>query len=268
MENNKENIKEPEFSDDFLAKIERTQNRGRLFGGIFIVIIGVLFLGKELGLMIPDWIFSWQMLLIAIGIYIGLKHSFRNFAWIVLLLIGTTFLIRDLFPELAITRYLWPIAIIVLGLAFIFKPKKTNCVHTVHRIKRRYDYRSQGNPKFSGTSSKDDDYIELSAVFGSVSKHIITKDFKGGEVNAVFGGVELNLTQADFEGRVELEINAAFGGARLIIPPHWEVQSELAAVLGSVEDKRPMYKDPLNTANKILVLKGNAVFGGIEIKSF
>jgi hypothetical protein len=37
--------------------------------------------------------------------------------------------------------------------------------------------------------------------------------------------------------------------------------------MGGVQDKRTMSNDMANT-EKILVLKGAAVFGGIEIKSF
>ena len=62
-------------------------------------------------------------------------------------------------------------------------------------------------------------------------------------------------------------IIAVFGGVKLIVPPHWEIKSSLDSVFGSVEDKRTIYKD-VNSEGKILVLKGAAVFGGIEIKSF
>jgi hypothetical protein len=67
--------------------------------------------------------------------------------------------------------------------------------------------------------------------------------------------------------RAQLEINAVFGGVRLVIPPHWSLQSELTAFMGSVEDKRPVSRDA-SPNEKILILKGHAVFGGIEVQSY
>lgn len=267
MNINKEYDKGNDKHQEIWDNIERTRNRGRMIGGVLIVIIGLLFLGREMGLPIPGWLFTWQMLLIAIGIYTGLKHSFRNFSWFVLILVGGAFLLRDFYPHLAIGQYIWPVAIILVGIALIFKPKSKFCRNDniPHRFSRR-KYRDK--ERMSAGEVSGEDYIDISAIFGGVVKNIISKDFKGGEVSAVFGGVELNMSQADFEGKVELEINAIFGGASLILPPHWEVQSELAAVLGSVEDKRPLHKDHSGGDKKILILRGSAVFGGIEIKSY
>lgn len=267
MNINKEYNKGNEENEDIWKNIERTNNRGRLIGGIMIVIIGLLFLGREMGLAIPGWLFTWQMLLIAIGVYTGIKHSFRNFSWLILILVGGAFLLRDFYPHIGITQYIWPVAIILVGLGFIFKPKSKLCrdANIAHKFNKR-KFSSEAREKRG--EEWGEDYLDISAVFGGVIKNVISKDFKGGEVSAVFGGVELNMSQADFEGKIELEINAVFGGASLIIPPHWEVQSELAAVLGSVEDKRPLQKDHSGNDKRILILRGSAVFGGIEIKSY
>jgi hypothetical protein len=44
------------------------------------------------------------------------------------------------------------------------------------------------------------------------------------------------------------------------------VRSEIAAIFGGVDDKRPQ---PANAApEKILVLKGTIIFGGVEVNSF
>lgn len=259
-------------SEEAWNQIQRTHNRGRLVWGILVVIVGLLFLGREMGLAIPGWLFTWQMLVIAIGLYTGIKHSFRNFSWFVLILLGSAFLLRDFYPEFPISNYIWPIAVILLGLALIFKPRNKYCrtsdyhAYKRHQMQTRLDRKSSKAENIDGTQAED--YLDVSAVFGGVMKNVISKDFKGGEISAVFGGVELNMAQADFKGQIELEINAVFGGVSLIIPPHWEVQSELTAVLGSVEDKRPLQKDHSSGERNILVLRGSAVFGGIEIKSY
>ena len=103
-------------NDEMMRNWERRHRRGKVLGGMFIVGIGSLFLAREMGMYIPNWIFSWKVLLIAIGLFVGIKHSFRNAGWLVPIFIGTAFLLRDNFPELAISHYIWPIAIIFFGL--------------------------------------------------------------------------------------------------------------------------------------------------------
>ena len=53
----------------------------------------------------------------------------------------------------------------------------------------------------------------------------------------------------------------------LIVPAHWQIKSELITVFGGMEDKRQMLQNS-EIETKTLVLKGNCVFGGVEIKSF
>lgn len=241
---------------------DKEHRRGRLFGGIFVVLIGGLFLLRELGVWIPEWLFTWQMLVIAIGLFSGLKHSFKSFGWIITVLIGLAFLLKEFAPWFHLGNFFWPIAIILAGLYIIFKPRRPYCEGRMEWHK--YNKQRAAAP----ASSTPDDYLEFNAVFGRIKKQVISKTFRGGEVSVVFGGAEINLTQADFKGNVELEINAVFGGVRLIIPPNWNIKSEIAAVMGSVEDKRPISTESSADPEKILILRGNAVFGGIEIQSF
>ena len=254
---------------EMMQEWERGHRRGKVFGGMIVVAIGSLFLAREIGVDLPHWLFSWKMLLIVLGIYTGVKHSFRHMGWLVMVFIGSAFLLQDIIPEFTISHYIWPIAIILFGLAIIFKPRRT-CRN--NRWKRHYGRHNwqQHKQQWQQTQSANmvDDYLNVDAVFGSVKKNIISKNFKGGEINTVLGSAEINLSQADIMDRVVLEINTVLGGTKLIVPPHWEIKSELTAVLGSVEDKRPIYKDPSVDGKKILVLKGNAVLGGIEITSF
>jgi predicted membrane protein len=81
-----------------------------------------------------------------------------------------------------------------------------------------------------------------------------------------FGGSEINLMQADIKGRVKIEVVQVFGGTKIIVPANWIVQSEMLAIFGGIEDKRP---PQLNTIpDKILIIEGTSIFGGIDIKSF
>jgi len=51
------------------------------------------------------------------------------------------------------------------------------------------------------------------------------------------------------------------------VPSHWMVKSEIVTIFGGVEDKRVM-STVIDTPDKVLILKGTVIFGGIEIKNF
>jgi predicted membrane protein len=250
--------------DEMIKHWERAHTRGKIMGGVILVAIGSIFLLREMGTPIPHWILSWKMLLIVIGIYVGFKHNFEKIGWIIPVLIGTAFLIQDFFPDFRITHMFWPIMIIVIGIIMIFKPRRK---YQHWEKYQKWNKHQHWRDSYSNYES-DEDHIEANAIFGSVKKNIVSKNFKGGEVNAVFGGCEINLMQAEIQGKVILEMNQVFGGTKLIVPAHWEIQSELTAVIGHVEDKRPLVNKYGNENGALLVLRGSAVFGGIEIKSY
>ena len=242
---------------------EGEQRRGKVAGGIIIVIFGLVFLLRSLGAEIPHWIVSWKTILIAVGFYIGFKHRFRHAGWLVLVLIGSVFLVTDFFPHIIHQKFLWPIAIIGFGLYMIFKPSRNRWTKW---HKRRYGNNYMGSCEYETPTGED--RIASDVFFGSTKKTFVTKDFKGGEISVVFGGAELNLTQADFNTSATLDVSVLFGGAELIIPANWKVRSEMTTVLGSVEDKRPILQGAGNEPEKTLILKGSVFLGGLEIKSY
>lgn len=116
--------------------------------------------------------------------------------------------------------------------------------------------------------SVSEDYVESTSFMGGVKKNVLSKKFKGADITNVFGGAEINLSQADMESTATMELTNVFGGTKLIIPPHWEINSELVSVFGSIEDKRPIQPNTAMGEAKILVLRGTTFFGGIDIKSY
>lgn len=260
---------------------EKSHKRGKITGGLFIVAAGSLYLAKELGAMIPDWVFTWKMLLVAIGIMTGIKHGFRHPAWLVFVLVGGAFLMGDVFPGTPIRPVLWPILIIAFGLAMIFKPRRKYRQQRwgrhhwhQHQWKRweerqkQYGRHGCGNPWEDTSTSSSEDHVESTTFMGGVKKKIFSKTFKGGDITNVFGGAEIDLMQADIQGSAKLDITNVFGGTKLIIPSHWEIKSELISVFGSIEDKRPIQPNALSESPKVLILEGTSFFGGIEIKSY
>jgi predicted membrane protein len=116
-------------------------------------------------------------------------------------------------------------------------------------------------------SESAEEYVDSTSVFGGAKKNIISKNFKGGDLVNIFGGTELDLTRADFTGTATIELTTIFGGTKLIVPSNWTIKSEAVTIFGGLEDKRNT-QNLTDSTEKILLLKGTVIFGGIEIKSF
>lgn len=259
-------------NDDKMWKdIEKSHRRGKVAGGLLVVAAGSLFLARELGVVIPEWVFTWKMVVMGLGVIMAIKHKFLHPAWIVLVAIGGAFLLNDICPDLHIKPILWPVLIIIVGLFIVFKPRR-NSYKARNQWRKCQKLQGGFHPgaqhSFGVEEPTKEDFIDSTAFFAEVKKNILSKNFKGGDITNVFGGSELNLSQADFEGKAELEITQVFGGTKLIVPANWEIRSELVTVFGSVEDKRPVQTQVSNEPMKVLLLKGTTFFGGIDIKSF
>ena len=207
-----------------------------------------------MGVELPWWLFSWQMFLIVLGTYIGLKHNFQNISWIILITIGSVFLWDEMVDGTNLKPFFWPIMLIAAGLFIIFKPKGFG------KSGFWRDYKANSSYSIG-------DGIESINIFSGSKKNIISKDFKGGEVINIMGGTDLNLMQADIQGKVLIESINIMGGTKIIMPANWALHSEVVSVFGGVDDKRMINSD-LSTAEKVIVLQGVNIFGGIEIKSF
>lgn len=246
---------------------EHRSKNSHIWTGAFILLIGVAALVKSTVTDLPDWVFSWETFLMALGVFIGIKHGFRGVAWLIMILVGGAFLFKELNPELSVGRYIWPVILIIIGAFIIFRPRR-RCYPAEGRSEKTKSGFQEGTSILDAEESwSQDDFIDVTAIFGGAKKNMLSKDFKGGDIVNVFGGTELNLSQADIKGRVELEITTIFGGTKLIVPSNWEVKSEAVTIFGGLEDKRNIQPGNHNP-EKILVLKGTVLFGGIDIKSY
>jgi predicted membrane protein len=267
--NNQKTIGMPD--ENGWKKMQEKQSRGKIVGGLLFVAIGSLFLARELGSEIPNWVFSWKMLLIGLGIVSAIKHRFMEPSWIILIGIGGAFLLNDLFPDLHIRPFLWPVLFILIGLFMIFKPRRKNYEQMRRWRSRHHNFQevTENTSSASGMQGGDQDFIEITSIFSGSKKNVLSKNFKGGEIVNIFGGSYLNLSQADLAGDVSLQITQVFGGTKLIVPADWEIRSQASVmVAGGIEDKRQTAPNNSGEKTKILTISGTTVFGGIEIKSF
>ncbi len=261
MENQKLN---PEEQHDFLSW-QKSQQRGKITAGILIISFGIIYLLNELGYTIPKWFFSWHIFIIGLGIVVLVKHKFKKFAGWALIGIGLVFTFNCIIPEKINTELIWPSAIILGGLFMILKSRKKSSSAKRCSQMRQHKHFNKNTELLNQLS--DEDFIDSVSFFGGLNKNVVSKDFKGADIVTIFGGTELNLIQAEFETSAVIDVSCVFGGVSLIIPSNWQVKSELVSVFGGIEDKRVMNPSE-EVESKILILKGNCIFGGIEIKSF
>jgi predicted membrane protein len=223
-----------------------------------------MFLLRGLDIHVPSWLYHPSSFLIAIGIVVLIKHKFQNITGYILILIGVLFKLRYFFPDVINLNLIFPLIAIVIGVSMVMRSKDGG-----RREKKKWD-KIKKNPGFMGFGENEispDDFVDSVSIFGSVKKQITTKTFKGADMFTLFGGTEINLTQASFESKAVIDLVTIFGGAEIIVPSDWHVRSEIVSILGGVEDNR--YHRPVaENDQKVLVLKGTCVFGGVEIKSY
>jgi predicted membrane protein len=242
----------------------------RILAGLIIVGIGIVLFAEKMGVIFPAWLMTWPMLLIVIGFYVGVKHNFRNFAWVILMVVGGLFLWDEIVVGVDLKRFLFPIIIIAVGLISILRPRPSRRFRRQMWRERWDDRRNSGFEKADIVSENinplSDDFISINSVFSGLKRTVLSKSFKGGKISCVFGGIELDLSQADIQGTVVLTFDEVFGGVKLVVPSNWTVKSNIEGVFHGVEDKRNQLIQ--NDPEKVLVLQGSAVFAGVEIKSY
>lgn len=95
---------------------QHKSNSGRVWVGLIIIIIGFAMLSRTLDFMFyfPNWLFSWPMWLIVIGLILGAKNNFRKPSSFILIIIGCFFLTERMF-DVSLGRFFWPAFIILIG---------------------------------------------------------------------------------------------------------------------------------------------------------
>jgi len=251
-------------------KWQKGQRRAKITAGILIITFGTLFLLHRLDFKIPKYLFSWPMILMAVGFVSIVRHKFKKFFGYVLMLVGGLFLCQSWFPQAFNKDIIFPVIIILIGLMVLFKRKKSPCGrgrgHGRERFSREHWQRMHDAERFGDSSS--DDYLDTVNFFSGLKKNVTSQNFKGADIVTVFGGTDINLSNADFPEKVVIDISCVFAGTTLNIPNNWQVNSDVTTVFGGIEDKRPIELVQNAENKKIVVLHGSCVFGGIEITSF
>ncbi len=237
------------------ARNSETPNRFII--GILLIIAGLILMVKKSSVLpepldhfIDDIIFSWQMLLVVIGV-ITLTGSDNKTPGIVLIAVGGFFMIPELFTDFFRSfNFFWPALFIVIGVVLLVNSKRL------------------GKTLNFSTSNKAD-YIDYTNIFSGAERQLITENFQGGKITSIFGGGEVDLTRSSLApGENVIEITCIFGGTTIIVPESWNVILDVTPILGGFSDSRKIRGDVMKDNTRSLAIRGTVIFGGGEIKSY
>ena len=62
------------------------RSNNKILIGLVLIGGGILLFINKMGIpILPNWVFTWPVLIIGIGLFIGLKHNFQNITWLILM---------------------------------------------------------------------------------------------------------------------------------------------------------------------------------------
>ncbi len=235
----------------------RNHNQKRVLIGFVMLAAGLAFLLKNFDVIdnhIANYIFRWEIILIALGSIFIITHENKG-PGIVLLFVGIGFYLKNLHFihfNFSFHEIFWPGLLILFGILILFK--------------RNFDPENCDKKKVIGN---EEDIIDEVNIFGGGDRTIISQSFKGGKILAIFGGSNFNLARAKMApGKNYIEVLAIFGGMKLIVPEDWNVRITAVSIFGGFSDKHRIQPHSAASSDSELIIKGFVLFGGGEIKSY
>jgi predicted membrane protein len=252
---------------------------GRIIFSLLVITAGTLLLLFNAGVLADTYkpiVFSWPMLLVAIGV-IFVFSQYKRVPGVILTVLGMVLLLPKLQEaELLCVDSLplvkgngWALLVIVSGLILLCRAFSGNSIHRRQMERRRQWWRQHVAARHPAFTRRGEEagLMDVNCLFGASKETVMSQDFRGGVINCVFGGTELDFMSAQLaEGVHVLEVNTVFGGATLYMPAHWHVEMKQNPVFGRFDDKRPRPTIEVND-NRKLIIRASSVFGGGEIKS-
>lgn len=245
---------------------------GVIIGSLFI-LVGLLYAGSALNLFeftifFPGW---WTLFIIVPCLYALTRAKEDKAVPLVGLLIGICLLINAQNFGFHIEFFPMAIAVvcILIGWKLIFPQKKS-------QQSVEYTYNSAtGETKTTQEASTDETtsdtrkasgFITVNAVFGGKDVCVDNECFTGADINVVLGGVDLNLKNAIISEDVYINVSSVLGGVDIFVPANVRVVTDGCSTLLGGIDINNSYANFHDADSPKLIIKGNCVLGGIDIK--
>ncbi len=212
-------------------------NKRNWFWGILLIIVGILFLGRNM----DWWDFSiffdgWWTLFLIIPALISLVRREGIATSFLILILGVLMLLasQEVIEWDTVWKVFVPIIIIVVGLSIIL-----------------------GNKRVRSPKSNAKEYL---AIFSSVEETIdeIKSDFK---VTSIFGGVELDLRNVKLKEDLVIDCFSLFGGIDIRLPKDVKLEVSGLPIFGGSESR---YRG--NENSKVTVyIHHTTIFAGVDL---
>jgi predicted membrane protein len=269
-----------------VTKMQTRRNPTGAFWGAFLVLLGISFQLEELGLSHIRFGTIWPVFLICVGILLILQRYERHGRWY-----PPTPGVPPGGPEQP--GNIPPGSIPPpgdpgqAGSNFAPGADASEAAHSSEAGNARKGYdptRAQwanaglpwSPPSPGPWYDSSEPRLNVVNIFWGGKRRLITKRFVGGEIVTIFGGFDIDLTQSDIQGtQTQIDVVTIFGGGDIRVPPNWEVVLETVGIFGGCGDrtlhpeqqKPSSGSDPAAPVTKRLIIKGVAIFGGLNIKN-
>jgi predicted membrane protein len=217
----------------------------RLVLGVAVLLAGIAFTLDNLGILdAGEFLDYWPLVFVALGLA-KLVGAGRTGGWLsagLWIFVGAWWTLYNLAVVDLHPVDLWPVFLIVAGLYLVQRALRPG-------------RRSEPSP----------DKVTGFAVLGGSSKKSSSQEFKGGDFTAVMGGCEVDLRDARIaDGPAVIDVFAFWGGVDIRVPPDWEVDGQVTAILGGFDNRSGTGQID---HSQLLVVRGLAMMGGVDVRS-
>jgi len=221
--------------------MESRRSYGQVLVGVLVVLAGVVLLLERTGVVEIDLgtvvATLWPLLVVLVGVTSLLLVPRAWFGPAVITAAGVVLLLDRLdVLDVSVWDYLWPIAVILIGLGITFGAAARN---------------------------ERENHITAIAFWWGTERRTRTRQFRSASLTAIMGGVELDLREADIEGSARIDVFTFWGGVDIKVPRTWEVRTTGLPLLGGWENKTEL---PVG-GGPVLDVRIVAIMGGAEVRN-
>ena len=237
----------------------------KIVWGVALIIIGAIIALDRLNVISFDVIFDgWWTLFIIVPCAIGLFQRQSVTGNLIGVIVGVTlfavhrgWLNWDLVGDM-----IFPVILVAVGAGIIFTKKEKETFDELEKEETLIE-NPVINEEVSFSNTPETKKLNVFFAF-SGGKSVVNGDkVTGGDVTAIFGGSDCDLTNAVFQGVTQLNVNAIFGGVKLILPENVNVKINPTSIFGGTTNNR-------NSANNenapTVYVNAFSMFGGIKIQ--
>lgn len=220
--------------------MEPRRSVGQMLAGVLVVLAGVVLLLERTGAIEVDLGTLvgtlWPLVVVLVGVTSLLLVPRAWLGPAVITAVGVVLLLdRTDVIRVSVWDYLWPVAVIIIGLGITFG---------------------------AGARSDQQDRITAIAFWWGAERRTRTPHFRSASLTAIMGGVELDLRDADIDGTARIDVFAFWGGVDIKVPRTWQVRASGLPLLGGWENKT----DTPVGGGPVLDVRIVTIMGGAEVR--